>query len=186
MKKKRYTTLRFGDLSLPIKSNKELKVIENRDDEKKVIIYDIYDSDYDVFICRAQCSVKYIIVFFADSKENGFLYNKKTKEKEFFELYSWNIDDNIDVDAEDPSKYNISSTLSDFKIKKYLCNGWIYEFKYDDFGEIIEIDYCQENKRDNIIVLGSENISNKDIPLICMNNIIMHQKEGVVYEKISG
>ena len=181
------TTLHFGDLSLPIKSNSKLRVIKNEDEDKKVIIYDILDSDYDVFICRVQCSVKYVIVFFADSKENGFLYNKKTREKEFFELSSWNIDENIDIDETDPGEYQVSFDLSNFKIGKYLHNDKIFEFKYDESGEILEeIDYCYEDKRDILAVLSGEDISSKDIPLICINNIIMHQREGVVYEKISG
>ena len=111
------TNLHFGDFELNVASSDKLNVNQRKYDDKKIISYDVFDGSS--MICRIQCSVKYIIVVFVDSK-NGFLYNKRTKQKELFELKDCETiqtDSGIDI-----NKFNIS---------KYITNEFEFEFSYD-------------------------------------------------------
>lgn len=177
--KKKTTTFHFGDHEVTLKSNSKLDVYWTRDENKKIITYDIVESDYNIFLCRVQCSVKYIIVFFAESN-SGYLYNKKTGEKEFFEAISWNMDEEV---IDNGFSLDTSRIFTELKIDKYVYKDKVWEFKYDDEGNLVEINSTEATATPTYVVgYHEDNISEKDIPIVCIDNIFMHQKGAIIYE----
>ena len=161
--------LHFGDCSFGIDTydkNIEVKVDDsNTDSVRKIKTYNIIGEESGN-IARVQCSVKYVIVLFFDTS-TGFLYNKRTGIKEFFSF-----------SCKKSTKDNLY--IESFRIDKYIIDGYTYTFDYakNDTLENITIQNVDSHNTARIIPA-----TKGDIPIICMDNILMHQKGGLIYEE---
>ena len=187
MGKNKCKTIHFGDHSIDLTYHGKLTNLKY-DTNQKVIIYDFFDDS--TFICRVQCSVKYIICIMVDfmssidKKFSGYLYNKKTKEKEFFEGYFSDVYNFTDKEYETIGLHYIY----EMKITKYSINGNVYKFEYLNDKELSDILKLSEETGEYKSILKDSKIDN--VPLFIPydnknGNIIMHHKEGILYEKTS-
>lgn len=160
----------FGKHVVKFKSLSKCHVIATKDDyeSKKIISYDILDSD-NITLARVQCSVKYIIVLFIETK-NGYIYNKKTDTKEEFTFDEFNIND-----------YN-GEVLSDwtaFRLSDYNRDNKMYHFDYNDNGSVKIIESVVGDQMIDTTLY--EYATEKDMPIKLMEGIFMHQNGGLIY-----
>ena len=166
-------TYHFGDHAVKFKSFSTCHVKIKKDEEKKIIFYDILDSS-NMELVRVQCSVKYIVVLFVENN-NGYIYNKKTKTIERFTFDEFNIDSFGDDD-----KLAIWTTI---RITEYEKDNSKYSFNYNDNG-IEKI--IRSSIGDQLVDITTfEDVNEKDIPIVIMDGIFMHRNGGLVYAEKS-